>query len=246
VDRCPLGGYDFFIGGFTRRRLLKCRRGGAFAQVHLPDERHRQWVLLQQRDHAEDQHRLRENQQGDERRPRVRQDDCGNPRRRRYQVDAQHRRALGHPAGDEAVAEVVGVADERTLPARQADQTHHHQVVERHRQHDDRHEYGIPPGPERLAARQVRRAHREHAQQKPDDQADRVAHEDRGGRKVETQEPDQRPQQQRQRTRDEPLLDAQRRREERGGAHRGDTGAEAVHVVEEVEGVGDSGDPEDG
>jgi hypothetical protein len=104
------------------------------------------------------------------------------------EVDAQHRRPLAHPAGDEAVAEVVGVADERALAARQADGAHDDQVVQRDRQHDQRREHRVPAGAEVLAGAEERRAHGQDAQQQADHQAAAVAHEDARGREVEAQE----------------------------------------------------------
>src|SRR5438132_683172 len=45
---------------------------------------------------------------------------------------------------------------------------------------------------------------------------------------------------------DEPLAGEECGGEEKGGADGGDAGGEAIHVVEEVEGVGDDEDPENG
>src|SRR2546423_5916479 len=87
-------------------------------------------VLFEEGDDAEDEDRLAEEEHGAEGGADVGEDDGGDAGGGGDEVEAEDGGAAGHAAGDEPVAEVVGVADEGALAARDADDGDDDEVVE--------------------------------------------------------------------------------------------------------------------
>ena len=66
------------------------------------------------------------------------------------QVEAEDGRAARHASCYQPVGEMIRVADERTLSAREANDAHHDQVVKRQGENDQRGQDRVPPGGEIL------------------------------------------------------------------------------------------------
>ena len=145
------------------------------------------------------------------------------------------------------MAEMVRVADERALAARQADDADDDQIVQRHGQHDHRREDGVPARAQvspcgRNVVRTVSTPRRKPITRLPLSPMKMLA-----GREVEAEESEQRAEQQRQRRRRRTIARSSRAVMRNAVVATAATPArQAVHVVEEVERVGDGGDPEDG
>jgi hypothetical protein len=136
---------------------------------------------------------------------------------------------------------VAPVRLERAPTLAEADQDHRSRVVERDRHHqqgDQDAERGIIRAGERAD-------HRQHPEQEPEEVAPGVSHEQAGRVTVMDQEPAQGPDQDQQRPRHEQPLDAELGDREQEGGDQANARRQAVHVVEEVEGVGQPHDPQD-
>ena len=79
--------------------------------------------MFQQGDHGEDQNGLEEDEEG-EVAGDAREEDRGDAGGGGDEVEAEDGGAARHAAGDEAVAEVIGVADEGTFAAHHADEAY--------------------------------------------------------------------------------------------------------------------------
>src|SRR5438067_2038507 len=141
-----------------------------------------QGVLFEEGDDAEDEDGLGEDEHGGEGGADVREDDGGDTGGGGDEIEAQYRGASGHAAGDQAMGEVVGVADEWALAAGEADEGNDDEVIERQSEDDDGGEEGVPAVGDVQAGREVGGADGEDAENEADEQGAAVAHEDgRGG-----------------------------------------------------------------
>ncbi len=138
--------------------------------------------------------------------------------------------------------EVAAVPDVDGPSLAHADHDYGGSVEERHRQDQDRHEHG-EIGAGRVG--DVALEQRERGQNGADEQAAAVSQEHGGGVEVEEQKAEETPHERHQDQADEKLAQQPGIDEEHARGHEGDTGGEAVHVVEEVECVRDPHHPEE-
>ena len=185
---------------------------------------------LQQDEHALEQRRIRE---------RRRSEAEGEGQ----EIQDRHRAPPGKAQGDETVRQVAVVADvDRALLA-QAYEHHRRGIDEGNRQHEHGHEHREEQAG---GVRDVALEEGEGAHQEADEQAAAIPEEDPRGMDVEDEEPEQASHEGHEEQADEDLVERPGVDEEHERGHEGDARTEAVHVVEEVERVGDRDDPEDG
>jgi len=157
-------------------------------------------------------------------------------------IDDEDSAAFGEAVAGEAMGEVVGVALHGAAASHEAENADDSKVVEGDGHDEDGHEDGVPFA----AGVVIGGADGEDGEDETEDHGTAVAHEDGGGWEVEEEEPKGTAHEKEEEGADEPLPVKDGGDEEHGGADEGDAGGEAIHVVEEVEGVGESDDPADG
>ena len=163
----------------------------------------------------------------------------------RDEVDRGHGSAMAHAQGNEAMREVILVADEDGLPEREADDDDGESVVDRDGEDDERGD-NAGHGVEAVSGYVEGGEDGEDGEGVADEHAAGIAHEHGGGGEVEKEKAGERADEDEEHCGDEVLLGQDGDGGEGGGGDEGDAGAQAVHVVEQVEGVGDGDDPADG
>ena len=137
---------------------------------------------------------------------------------------------------------MAAVAHHQRAALPKPDEHHRPRVVERHRQHQQRH-HRRPRLPARLVVCERRGAHREH---EAEEVGPRTAGEDLRGREVPDKEPRRRAPKRQQEQRHEPLPRRQRPGHQQPRSHQSHPPAQPVHRVQQVERVGDHHDPRHG